>query len=389
MTIRVLHIADVHYGRNGQLPWINRAMHAAIDQGVEQDCQLAVIAGDLFDHALSAHDPAFIAAVQAVARLGNAMPTVILQGTHSHDRLGSLDVFRSLGTQHPVTVADEPMQTELAGARISLLPSLNRADPNQRQAREVLADFAESNAAARARGAPTLLVTHGTVTGSTTESGYALVSPDHEFGVQDLAAADADAVLLGHIHRHQSWQDVLTPSGSRTQIAYSGSLARLVHGHHDPVGFLIWDIEPGKARFDFRKSPARQLLEITFDGPPDLDDLRELAAQVQPEDAVRIRWSVDEEHASQIDKAFIRELFAGAETVKLEPRVLPIQRVRAQGIGKALSLADKLTVWAESTDSKAALERLLPRLEWLTQSDPDQIAARLISDETEPMKEAA
>jgi exonuclease SbcD len=162
----------------------------------------------------------------------------------------------------------------------------------------------------------------------------------------------------------------------------------LVHGHHDPVGFLVWDMEPGKAGFTFHASPARQLLEISFDGTPDLDDLRELAAQVQPDDAVRIRWMVDEEHAASIDKAFIRELFANAESIKLEARVLPVQRVRASGIGKALSLADKLSVWAESTDSKDALERLLPRLEWLQTAEPEQIAARL-TEEPQALKEAA
>jgi exonuclease SbcD len=386
--MKALHIADVHYGRAGQTHWIDRAMRAATETAIAEQCDIAIIAGDLFDHALSSHDPAFLAAVEAVARLGNSLPTVILQGTHSHDRLGALDVFRALGTKHPVTVCDKPEQFELAGALISALPSLNRADPNQRQATDVLASFAEANTRARAEGKPTLVVTHGTVTGSTTESRYAMVGPDHEFGVQELASADADAVLLGHIHRHQSWPDVLTPSGARTQIAYSGSLARLVHGHHDPVGFLIWTLEPGKASFQFHASPARQLLEISFPGTPDLDDLRELAAQVQPDDAVRIRWMVDEEHAASIDKAFIRELFANAESIKLEARVLPVQRVRASGIGKALSLADKLSVWAESTDSKDALERLLPRLEWLQTAEPEQIAARL-TEEPQALKEAA
>lgn len=386
---RIAHISDIHYGRAGQLHWIDRAMQAAIDTAIAQACDLAVLGGDLFDHALSSHDPAFVAAVQAAARLGNAMPTVILQGTHSHDRLGALDVFRALGTKHSIFVCDKPKQFELAGVLISALPSLNRADPNQRPSAAVLAGFAEANQKARAEGKPTMVLTHGTVTGSTTESRYAMVGPDHEFGVQELASADADAVLLGHIHRHQSWPDALTPSGSRSTIAYSGSLARLVHGHHDPAGFLVWDIEPGKASFTFHESPARQLLEIAFDGPPDMDDLRELAAQVQPNDAVRIRWTIDEEHAASIDKAFIRELFAGAESVKTEGRVLPVQRVRAAGIGRALSLADKLSVWAESTDSTDAMERLLTRLEWLQTADPEQIAARLTDKQQQELKEAA
>ena len=227
------------------------------------------------------------------------------------------------------------------------------------------------------------------MTGCQTESGYAMVSPDHEFSVDTLALADTDAVMLGHIHAHQSWPGVLTPTGARSTIAYPGSLARLVHGHHDPVGFLIWDVAPGSASFEFCPSPARQLLEITFDGPPDMDDLRELAKTVKPDDAVRVRFEVDEEHASLIDRDAIRALFAGAETLKIEGRVLPVQRVRAEGIGRALTLADKLARWAKTTDSTEALARLQDKLALLQGHDVDAIVARLVGADEQAMRDAA
>jgi exonuclease SbcD len=217
-----------------------------------------------------------------------------------------------------------------------------------------------------------------------------MVSPDHEFSGGNLAAADADAVFLGHIHRHQSWPDVLTPSGARTTIAYPGSLARLVHGHLEPVGFLIWTIEPGSARFMFHESPARQLVEIAFDGPPDLDELRTLAADIGPDDAVRIRWSIDEEHVASVNKALIREIFAAAETVKLEPRVLPVQRIRAAGIGQARTLAERIRVWCEVTGSMPAADRLTARLERLQSADPEAIVRGIAGERQENvMREAA
>lgn len=393
--MKLLHIADLHYGPR-HLAWIEKAMSHAVDTAIAERCDLAVIAGDSFDHALSTHDPAFAAYVRQVVRLAGEMPVVVLQGTFSHDRPGALDVLKVVPTLHPIIVADTVASHDIAGMRICTLPSLNKADPAvmaegaHAWTARTLGEFAEANREARAAGMPTILVTHGTVGGCTTESGYSMVSPDHEFSVGNLAAADADAVFLGHIHRHQSWPDVLTPSGARTTIAYPGSLARLVHGHLEPVGFLIWDIEPGYARFAFHKSPARRLVEIAFDGPPDLDELRTLAADIGPDDAVRIRWSIDEEHVASIDKALIRELFAGAETVKLEPRVLPVQRTRAAGIGRARTLAERIRVWCEVTGSMPAVDRLTARLERLQSADPEAIVLGITGERQDSeMRKAA
>ena len=386
--MKVFHVADLHYGPR-HLAWVDRAMTHAVDVAIAERCDLAIVAGDSFDHALNVHEPAVAAYLRQVVKLAESMPVVVLQGTYSHDRPGSLDVLKAIPTRHAIHVADTPTQWEVAGVLVTALPSLNKADSAiaetgaQGWVRSTLRGFAERNAQARADGMPTILVTHGTVTGCQTESGYAMVSPDHEFSVDTLADADADAVLLGHIHAHQAWPDVLTQSGARSTIAYPGSLARLVHGHRAPVGFLIWDISPGAARFDFRPSPARQLLEITFDGPPNMEELEELAKSVTAEDAVRIRFEIDEEHAASVDRDAIRELFAGAETLKIEGRVLPVQRVRAEGIGRAATLAAKLEHWAKTTDSEHALTRLQDRLSLLQGHDADSIVARILGADVE------
>jgi len=379
---RILHISDLHYCAK-HLHWVDRAMAHAVATAIAEACDLAVIAGDSFDSALSIHEPAFVAWLRQVLALAEHMPVVVLQGTHSHDRPGSLDVLKALPSAHRIIVADEIGEYEEAGVRICTLPSLNKADPDVMVAgpvawtAAVLAEFADDHDGTP--GLPSILVTHGTVTGCTTESGYAMVSPDHEFSLAALAAADCDAVMLGHIHRHQAWPLVRTPSGAQTTIAYPGSLARLVHGHHDPVGFLIWEVDPGRpVQCEFHQSPARQLLEVEFPGLPNMADLRELAAQVQPDDAVRIRWSADEEHAHAVDKQAIRDLFSGAESCKLEPRVLPVQRVRAAGIGRAVTLADKLGHWSATTGSAAALPGMVARLHQVQSMDPAAIVAGIV-----------
>lgn len=401
--LTVFHAADLHYCPR-HIEWVDRAFSAAVSGAIERNCDLAVIAGDSFDASMGIHEPAFVAYVRQIMCLASCMPVMILQGTFSHDRPGALDLFKTLETAYPILVADEPGAHYLlrddqgsswapaiaapldptgVAAIVSVLPSLNKADPDVMDrgaaawARERMAGFADLTRSARASGIPSLLVTHGTVTGSVTESGFAMVSPDHEFSAATLLAADCDAVLLGHIHKHQSWTDA-TPSGAQCIIAYPGSIARLVHGHNDPVGYLIWTIDPGNARFEFHGTPARRLVDIVFDGPPDMDDLRECAAGLDANDHVRIRWHIDQEHAHSIDKTAIRDLFGAAGSVKLEGTVDPIVSVRAGGIAKAHTLDAKLALWAQTTGDTASVPALAERLDQLRTADPEVIVARIV-----------
>jgi hypothetical protein len=54
----------------------------------------------------------------------------------------------------------------------------------------------------------------------------------------------------------------------------------------------------------------------------------------------------EEEDRAQIDCDAIRSALAGAAHVQMEGRVMPVMRVRAEGISRAGSLAEKLRVWA-------------------------------------------
>ena len=411
--IRIFHAADLHYCPK-HLRWVDRAFSHGVDEAIKSGCEIAVIAGDSFDATMGIHEPAVTAYMRQIARLADNMPVIVLQGTFSHDRPGSLDMLREIRGGYPVRVVDEPerfcLYRTMSGGltfddetpegqnmimlAVNALPSLNKGDPTimdlgaKDWAGRIFENFSRHNVSQRQYGIPSILVTHGTVIGSTTESGYAMVSPDHEFSLEMLAAAEADAVLLGHIHKHQNWFEQ-TPSGSQTLIAYPGSIAKLVYGQFDHTGFLIWDLCPGdKVSFHFEPVPSRDLVEISFDGAPDIDELRRIADQLGQDDHVRIRWNIDQEHASTIDKRRIRELFANAGGVKLEGVVNPVQSVRAAGIGRVTSLADKIDYWADTTGDAVAVPGLLDRLEQLRCENPERIVMRLIDDK-QPMENAA
>ena len=400
-AIKVAHASDIHYCQK-HLSWVDKAMTTFVEGAIESGADCAILSGDSFDHQVHTHEPAVHAFLRRVRHLADHMPVLVLQGTFSHDRPGSLDVLRTLGGKHPVYVADRICQVMLVGGTwvdsqeyrfecplqgalsdkpkllVSCLPSINKGqfkavvqdgDTPAELIEKVCLGWADTNLKARSEGIPTVLTTHGTVNGSVTESRYAMVSPDHEFTPGALFSAQASAVMVGHIHAHNAWDH----EGRR--IAYPGSLTRLIHGHHDDTGWLEWTVAADASDFAFNKTPARNLIDITFDGPPDMAKLSEFAASGECDGAyVRVRWSIDEEHRNSVDPAAMREALHMACEVKLEGRINPVQRTRAEGLTRKESLSDKLAMWGEVTET--GTDELLGRLEDLQIHTSDDLITK-------------
>jgi exonuclease SbcD len=381
---RLMQASDLHYCQR-HLEHVDKAFAFAVNDAIARKAELAVLSGDSFDSAINVHEPAVAAFLGRVKTLADAMPVIVLAGTQSHDRPGALNVLRTLGGNHEVFVGDQICQVAWTdsgwvrspghaftgalphGSKVlfSILPSINRgviaaavgAENVAEKASEAIYDlcrgWAVTNLSARQNGIGTVMITHGTVNGAMTECAHALVSIDHEFTAGTLFAAETAAVMIGHIHAHNSWEH-----GGR-RIAYPGSITRLIHGHAADTGYLMWDVQADKSSFEFIKTPAKRLLELTFPGPPDMDELRRAAADAAGS-YTRIRFSVDEESRHQVDRKAIEAIFASAAELKIEARVLPVQRTRAAGIGQALTLADRLRHWCDLTQSEPAplLERL-------------------------------
>ena len=388
--IRILHTADLHVAEKN-LKWVDKALDTLVAHAMNNQIDAWVIAGDLFDNIISVHSPAYAMALKHIMALAQIAPGAILSGTPLHDRPGVLDPFKSLPTKYPIHIADKPGQWLLqAGewyeggeisantckngdALFSFLPSLNKADPvamkvgANKYAADILASFAEANQIAAEAGIATVLVTHGTVSGSVTESNYALVSPDHEFTEATAFSANTDAVMLGHIHAHQEWVNAFQT------MAYCGSLARLVHGDLADKGFLIWEVAPGSPGYKFIPTPTRKLLEISFTGPPVMSELEDLATKVDADTSVRIRWSIDQEFAHLVNKPAIRQLFGMAEQLKLEGTINPVQSVRAAGISKSISLDEKLGYYLTTTNDEGSQEDLTRRLAMLQTMSVDEV----------------
>lgn len=404
--IRIAHFSDLHYGSKN-LAEADRCFGAAIDRAITLRVDAAVLSGDATDHALDLHAPAAERLLAQVRRLAEHCPVLMLQGTFSHEPLGTLAVFRLLGGRYPVHVADRIEQVALipkgqwiastgwsfdevpAGSRalFSCVPTVNKAVVAAtigaveaavavgEHLALLLRGYAPINRAARLQGIPTIGVSHGTVFGCLSEHGVPMAGFDHEFTTGALFSAEAQAFLLGHIHRHQAWES--ESRAGRQCIAYPGSIGRFHYGEDGEKGFLLWEVAVDQVRFTLQPTPARRTLDIVFDGKPDLNALRAAIAQQDIAGAfVRVRWTVADEDRHEVDRSAIEQLLAIAAETKLEGRIVPVMRTRAAGIAQLANLADKVRAWAEVTDVKP--ESLLGCLQTLSSEGPEAIAERVL-----------
>ena len=401
--IRIAQFSDLHYSEKN-LTEADRCFGFAVDEAIRRGAEVSVISGDSTDHALDVHSPAVERLARQVRRLADHCPVLMLQGTYSHEPPGTLAIFRLLGGRYGVHVADRIGQVALLSTRtwresdgwrfdrvpdgalvvFTCVPTVNKAilaasvgaaDAGVALGQELaalLAGYGAINDAARQALVPTVGVSHGTVTGCITEHGVPMAGFDHEFTSGALFSARAQAFMLGHIHRHQHWEQ------EGRIVAYAGSIGRFHHGESGDKGFVLWEVGASMTRFGLVPTPARRTIDLFFDGKPDLERIEAAMEAGELQGAwVRVRWTVADEERHEIDREAIRRALAGAADVQLEGRIVPIVRSRAAGISRCASLSAKVRAWAAVTGAKA--EPLLADLERLSHWSPDQIAAEVLS----------
>ena len=410
--MKIAHLSDLHYCPKF-LQEVDRCTLHALEGAIEAGCQVIVVTGDATDHHLDAHAPAFLALARRFREAAEHAPMILLQGTFSHDVPGTVSLFRLLGGRFPIHVSARIEQVAWTGCDwvtsegfcfddipcgtqvlFTSIPAVNRADIAARvggerastqtkdMVAELLAAFAPINAQARFLGIPTVLLSHGTVAGSITEHGVPMAGLDHEFSTGALFAAQATAVMLGHIHRHQFWHQ------DGRVIAYAGSIGRLHFGEKGDKGWVEWEVTAEAATLLHQKTPARVMHEFDYPGLPDMDELMTEGRNARGAN-VRIRYTVDEEHRQAVDRKAIEAAFANAAELKIEGRVNPVLRSRASGVARLADLPSKLTAWA--TASNTQVTGLVERLAHLDAQTPDEIIEAIVRPvpQQQPAKEAA
>lgn len=404
--MKIAQFSDLHYSPE-RLDEADRCFGFAVHDAIARGARVAVVSGDSTDHRLDAHSPALSALARQIHRLAAAMPVIMLQGTFSHEPPGTLDIFGLMGSTFEVFVASRIQQVALVDGRFhasagplfegdeltslvamrpeavfTCLPTVNKGQfaasvgalAAATDLGDVLATYLAAsgkiNAQLREAVILTVGISHGTVVGCETEHGVTMAGFDHEFSLSALFDAQCSAFMLGHIHRAQSWEQ-----GGR-RIAYPGSIGRFHYGEQGEKGYLLWEVDTDAASADLVPTPSRRMVCIDFDGPPDMERLAQLAAG-SADAFVRVRWQVDEEHRQSVDRAAIEAMFANSAGLKVEPRILPVVRSRAQGISLETSVDAKLARWCELTGLAAS--PVLERLQLLESGDASAIAGAVLA----------
>jgi hypothetical protein len=302
-AVRVLLLADSHLGFDLPLrPRVRRRRrgrdflanyHAALAPALAGDVDIVVHAGDVFDRSCVAPSVAYQAfePLRRVAERG--IPVFIVPGNHERSRLPHPRFAR-----HPrVHVFDRPCTylTDVRGTRIALA-----GFPYER--RDVRSRFPEllrQTGWAQSLAPLHLLCMHHCVEGATVGPGdYTFTTAADVVRLGDITA-DFNAVLSGHIHRHQVITTDLRKRSLASPVLYPGSIERTsVAEIGETKGFMIVHIgeddRRDHVRWEFRALPARpmictELAAGSMSEPALAGAVEALVAQAPPDAVLSIR----------------------------------------------------------------------------------------------------
>ena len=334
-VVRILFLADTHLGFDLPVsPRIRRRRRGddflanyatALQPALAGEVDLVVHGGDVFNRSRPVPSLAY-QAFEPLSRVADrGVPVFIVPGNHERGRLPHIRFAK-----HPeIHVFDEPhtFVAEARGVRVALA-----GFPSERDA--VRARFTQLVEATRWRDIAAdvrLLCLHQCVEGSTVGPGnYTFTTAPDVIRGADIPS-EFDAVLSGHIHRHQVLTRDLRGRALGAPVLYPGSIERTSIAEADEdKGFLLVEIALGDDRqrvnWRFQSLPARPLVRCALD----LDSCSdaELEARLRalltdaPSDAVltiRVDGTMTQEAGRLLSAANLRSL--APPTMNVEVRL--------------------------------------------------------------------
>ena len=148
---------------------------------------------------------------------------------------------------------------------------------------------------------------------------------------------DFDAVLSGHIHRHQILSK--QTSDKKIPVIYPGSIERTAFAEKDEdKGFLeILCGTSGIVKIDFIKLPARPMIDLNIDQADSFESLKNMllstVSDFDPNAVVRIKLdgTVPETIKQRINTAFLRTIFPETMNVQLTGDFFAARLVKSPG----------------------------------------------------------
>lgn len=385
-SIRFLHLADLHFGMenhgridpetgmHSRLLDFSATLGKILDQALEMDIDAVLFAGDAYrtgrpsptqERELARH-------IERIGRAG--LPLVMITGNHdqpaSTGQAHAIEVFRTLELPHLyLTDRLETLRvpTRRGTLQIICIPyparrrfsdrvgidarSLSR-EQEQRGIEDELVRFIEREAAKRNPEEPVVLLAHIGISEASlsgTERTMHL-SDEVKLPRSALMRPGIDYGALGHVHRFQD----LNPEGS-PPIVYPGTIERIDFGEEkDNKGFVIAEVEPGRARYRFFPLASRSFVTIQRDlsaEPDPTEALRHAIGQEAIEGAVvRLDCILSEEQKGSIDLKEIEASLKPANLVAGFSLHLPEtpEPARRSQLTESVSIQNALKTYFES-----------------------------------------
>ena len=390
--VKILHLSDIHMGSgfsyghinpetglNTRLEDFTRALKRCVDDAIAQKVDLVLFGGDAFPDATP---PPYIqqAFAREFCRLVEAdIPTVLLVGNHDQHSQGaggaSLCIYRTLGVPGFIVgdkLATHKIETKGGPVQVVTLPWLTRSTLLTRPETQGLSmGEVGSLLLDRLRVAlegeirqldpevPTVLLAH--VMTDTARYGaerFLAVGKGFTVPMAILARKCFDYIALGHVHKYQKVCDA-------PLAIYPGSIERLDFSEEkEEKGYIMLDLEKGKATADFCCLPARVFKTIEVDLTEKEDPQAALLKVVKKQDlsemVVRVSYKLRADQVEAVDNTLIGEALERSHSYTIQPQLISqLSRPRLPELGVDSSLAP-MSALQSYLDNREDLEAIAP-----------------------------
>ncbi|MBD2201152.1 exonuclease SbcCD subunit D [Calothrix sp. FACHB-1219] len=354
--IKILHLSDIHMGSsfshgrinpttglNTRLEDFVNTLSLCIDRAIAYPVDLVIFGGDAFPDATP---PPYVqeAFASQFRRLVDAeIPTVLLVGNHDQHSQGlggaSLNIYRTLGVRGFVvgdTLTTHNIQTRNGKVQVITLPWLTRSTLMTRQETEGLS-IAEVNQLLTDRlqvvleaeirrldpDVPTVLLAHLMADNATLGAERLLaVGKGFTLPLSLLTRPCFDYVALGHVHKHQNLNKSNNPP-----VIYPGSIERVDFSEEkEAKGYVIVELAPGKADWEFCPLPVRTFRTIEVDlskaEDPQAALIKAIAKYDIQDAVVRLIYKLRSEQLDAIDNSSLHDALSSAHTYTIQPELV-------------------------------------------------------------------
>lgn len=406
MRTTIAFVADSQVDERSRFPEHERVMDAFADIVAEARPTVVMHGGDVYERKSTERErdavyrwvglcaefaPVVICggnheAAGEVSEIGRWFRDAGLDGVHAHETPEVYAVGRIDGADTPeglpvsgavlVAVLPWPRRSALADwyrAETRRPASAAELDESARdQLRAILRGFAVQFARLDPSGTkPRVLLAHLAVDGYRVDADQPAVGEGMRVALDDLALADADAILLGHVHLPQEWE-IIRADGVTVPVIYAGSPRRTAYarGETTPKGWVDLRFD-GRRLLEWKRYPlpATPLVLLEADWTECPDGTHRLVYRAgaglvheeTPLDAeIRLRYFVSADRAAAAKDAAEGEqmhyLACGASEVTLDPVVEPGCKARAPQVAALPAVADKVLMMRELRGDPAGAE---------------------------------